>query len=248
MNNTTYITSIKGKKQVNVQAEISNTISKEVSVVFLSGNIPYDMSSFGPYFLFKVKEQHLYEIQVANIKKVLPNSEIIFVTGFESYKLSKRRSGFRIIENQLFEHTNEAEQIRLAINNIQYNNLLIVIGNTLFNTDVMQNINLDKDAIWYNQHQEHAQPGLCILDNYAINISYGLNTNIWCNMIYLTKDSIKKFYSLCNIIHNKNKFLCEILTEFLPRNHIYAYSPINMRTFCIHTPKDLRYINENFNW
>ena len=121
-NNTRFVTSIKSRN------------GKNTTAVILSAGVGYRMKSYGPKCLLKTDlGKSILEHQIETVSLCLPKSDIIVVLGFECDKAIKvldKRS--RVVENQLYEETNTAESLRLALNNGVRDSVLIMHGDLKF--------------------------------------------------------------------------------------------------------------------
>src|SRR5690349_6587380 len=102
-----YITHIKRKKS-DGYADIT---------AIITGALPgYRIKSLGPRPLLKVGEDTILDTIISNLNKSIPDCDIILTIGYQADKVIKSVQNIRLVENQLFESTNESEELRLAFN------------------------------------------------------------------------------------------------------------------------------------
>lgn len=219
-----------------------------LSVVLLGGNIPYGMRSFGPYSLLKIGTKTILDYQIETIRNVFGDCEIMLVAGYMADKVIKRRpDDIRIIENQLFENSNECEQIRLSLNSILNTNVLFITGNLLFNEATLKIIDAKKNCLVYetNNQVPREEIGLAINENKVTSLSFAIDENKWCNVAYFTNKTIDRLRSIVSDKKNKKMFMFEIIDSMLEKYDFYAMTSNDVKIRIIDCPKDLRDENTN---
>lgn len=214
-----------------------------VTVIILAANIGYGMKSYGPKSLLHINNKEtLLEYQINSIKSVFPKSDLILVVGYLADRIIKKcPDGVRIIENQFFEESNEAEQIRLALNCALTNNVLIIKDDIVFNSETLNEISKDTSCIIYDtKNQIDANNvGVTVVDNYATIFSYDIPTK-WCHIAYLTNKELKIVQHLANNRDRHKMFFFELLNLMLKKtNKIHAIEPKNMEIVKIDASKNL---------
>jgi len=216
-----------------------------ITIIILAANIGYGMKSYGPRSLLTINDQTFLDYQTSIIKQVFPNSDIILVTGFMADRVIKKcPSTIRIVENQLFETTNEIEQLRLALNCTLTNSVLILKDNIVFNTDTLKTLALQESCIIYdnNNQLDSSDMGVRIIDEYATFFSYDIPIK-WCHIIHLKDKEFKMIKTFCNNRNNSRLYLFEALNIMLNKiEKIKAIQPIGMEITKINSSKDLERI------
>jgi len=235
-----------------VPARRNTSKRDDITVIILAANIGYGMKSYGPKTLFNINDKEtLLEYQINLLQTTFFNCEIILVVGFMADRIIRKcPPGIRIIENQLYETTNEVEQIRLALNCTLTDNVLIIKDDIIFNQQTLQAITRDKACLIYDSGNRiyNTNIGVTIVDNYATIFAYGTK-NKWCHIIYLTKKEVKLLKSICNKRSLEKLYFFEVLNMVLERSgKMKAIEPQEMEITKIDTSKDLFMVqNENIN-
>ncbi len=193
-----------------------------LSIIILGGQAGYRMRSYGNKSLLRDKyNKTVIENQTEIFGLYFPHSEIILTTGFEADKVIRNTpKGVRIVENQLFEKTNEVEEARLAVNNAMYDSVLLVFGDIYFNQALMRDFQNKESTILVDDKEEMLanDVGVRIVDNYATIFSYGILTPRWTKIVYLTGKEFKIFKQFVSDRNNANLFLFEALNFVLDKN------------------------------
>lgn len=225
---------------------------KKLSIILLNSTPGYRMKSIGPKCLLKISDNvSILDSQIEVLKKCYPNSEIIITLGFEADKIIKKNSskGVRYVENQLYETTNLVEELRLALNNCETSDVLIVYGDLIFNTTAVDNITKDGSCMVCAEKNnfEGDEVGVTIVDGMITILSYGINPK-WSHIMYLTGNELSSFKNLCNDREKSRMYPFELVNILLSKNSnkIKAVQPINAEIIKVESVKDL-IKNENSN-
>jgi GTP:adenosylcobinamide-phosphate guanylyltransferase len=225
----------------------------KISVIILAANIGYRMKSYGVKSLYKIaKHETILDRQIENINQAIPNNEIIVVTGFEAKKMAKTRPlDIVMVENQNYENTNEIEQIRIGLNAVTTDNVLILHGDLLFNASTLRNLPYERSFVVHDSKKrfEYNSIGVTVVDNFATIFAYGVLTK-WCYIIYLTGRDLKAFKSVCGNRRFEKLYTFEALNIILNKKHkLLSIEPPKMNIIKINTVKDLEKAqNENINF
>jgi len=237
-NNTRFLTTIK-------KSGAGKDRERKLSVILLNGSPGYRMRSYGPQCLFKINNNiTVLDNQIGIIKECYPNSEIIITLGFDAERVIKRGiKGVRYIENQLFETTNIIEEIRLALNNCETEDVLIIYGDIIFDKNAIDNItkygscivctgksNINKDDI-----------GATIIDGKLTQLSYGLEPK-WGYIFYLTGNELGVFRNICSNKEQSMIYPFEAINMTLDRvsTKIKAVQVVNSEIIKINSMKDVK--------
>lgn len=231
-----------------------NISRNDITVIILAANIGYGMKSYGPKSLLYINDKEtLLQYQINLIKTVFPKSDIILVVGFLADRIIKKcPPGVRILENQLYENTNEVEQIRLALNCCLTENVLIIKDDIIFNPETFKDISKDQSCIIYDSKGQidDGNVGVTVVNEYATIFSYDISTK-WCHIVYLIGKDFKITKMLCNNRERSRMYFFEVLNMLLNKiGQIRAIEPVNMEIIKIDTSRDLERLmvkNENIN-
>ena len=224
----------------------------DITVIILAANIGYGMKSYGPKSLLNINDKEtILEYQINILQTTFPSCEIILVVGFQADRIIKKcPPGIRIIENQLYETTNEVEQIRLALNSTLTDNVIIIKDDIVFNQETLKTITKNKSCIIYDSgnQMDNNNVGVTVVNGYATIFSYDIETK-WCHILYLAKKEMEVLKSICNKRNKERLYLFEILNVLLKRiSRIKAIKPQGMEVTKIDTSKNLLMVqNENIN-
>lgn len=235
--------------------EITTTIKtknneQDMAVIILSAGIGNRIKSNEPRSLLKIGTKSLIEHQINIINCSVKNCEIIGVFGYAIDKIIKKIAGkLRVVENQLYENTNNSESLRLAVNNTSKKNILFLHGDLYFNSSTLKDLSFKKSFIVIdNKGMMHPKEiGVTIHNNKATNLSYGLSTK-WCQIAFMTGKELKILKNVLSKLHgNQKKTLSfEIINKMISMGaNFRCYEPNEMNILEIDCIKDLK--NENFN-
>ncbi len=192
---------------------------EDISILLISGSIPYGMKAYGPKPLLNViGGLTLLEKQIQVINNVFPNSEITVILGYEADKIIKKKYNIRIIENQLYETTGESEQVRLGLNSLLTKDVLIINGDLIFNEHAISFEKEKNSILISNKEKNKSEIGATLVDNKVTFLSYTLEEYKWANIFYV---SSKNYQDLYNIVNNRdnNKMYCfEIINLLLKKD------------------------------
>ena len=216
---------------------------KELTVIIPAAGMGHRMKSYGPKCLLHLDHQDMIITKIINdTKSLFPFSEIIAIVGFEADKIIKvLPKETRVIENQLYEHTNIVESIRLAINNSIHDRVLIIYGDLIFNPTAIKDITKDGSCVLIDSQNRFKEEGVgvTVIDGVITNFSYGLDTK-WAQVIYLEGLELEIFKSLCLDRKRNKMYPFELFNIILNRGgKIKALEPENMTIREINSLKDL---------
>jgi hypothetical protein len=163
----------------------------------------------------------LIDIQIAAIRAIYDNSsEIIICCGFgadavsEHIKKRYRGGNIRIVENNSYESKTCVEGLRISLNNIDNDSILVVDGYLLLYPEVFTNFNPNNFILSQKEKFLNLDIGFIHDENNSVtNFSYGL-PNKWSEIFYINGyENIDKLRSICCLENSGNKMLFEILNE-----------------------------------
>ena len=217
---------------------------KDDNIVFviLSAGVGNRMRSYGPKCLFKTSEETILDKQISTIKSNFLNNEIILVVGFEANKVIKKISDdIRVVENQLYQATNSAESLRLAINNSVADKIFFIHGDLIFNKETFDNLDFSKSFVVVDSKNQinDDEVGITIVNNRATFFSYGLDTK-WCQMAYIRGKEFSILKSLYSKPGKDKLYTFEMLNMIIDKKGVLlAVEPEDMYIKEIDSFKDL---------
>lgn len=201
-----------------------------ISFILLCDSPGYRMKSYGSSSLLDINGSKLLDIQINAIKSYFTNIEILLCVGFDASSIIKyTRSSYkniniRIVENQIYEHSNSCESLRLCLNNTSNNKVCVIDGSILLNQNIFNNIPLKENLLFTQNKQTNFEIGFNINEHNLIeHISYGAH-NVWSEIIYLNSatDNIKKLLLNGQF---KNRFIFEAVNELIKgKNYFKSFS------------------------
>jgi len=221
-----------------------------MSVIILSAGVGNRIKSNEPRSLLKIGNKTLIEHQIDTINSCISNCEIIGVFGYSIEKIVKKvAEKLRIVENQMYETTNNSESLRLAVNNTNRKSVLFVHGDLYFNEDTLKNVNFKKSFLLVDTKEMMKQKeiGVTIQNKKATILSYNLPTK-WCQVAFFTGKELKMLKSTLNKLRGSQKKLLsfEIINKLISMGaNFQCHEPDKMSILEIDCIKDLK--NENFN-
>lgn len=221
-------------------------VHEELSIVLLSGP-NYKMRSYGPKQLLKLHcGKTLIEYQIHALQTIFPNTELILSVGEDADKVIKNRPpNLKIVENQLWQETNEVEYARLALNTTLSSRIIIINSDVFFDLEILKQIkSTDKSCLFYDDSGRlpDNEVGITVADkDFATIFSFKLPSK-WCHIAQLVNDDIKIFKNICADKARKKQYLFEAFNAFLERRTIRAVRSLSTKTYRIETSRDLEKI------
>lgn len=236
-------------REITTKIKTKNN-ERDIAVIILSAGVGNRIKSNEPRSLLKIGDKALIEHQINTISCCVQNCEIIGVFGYNIEKIIKKISGkLRIVENQIYETTNNSESLRLAVNNTNKKNVLFIHGDLYFNQPTLKKLNFKKSFLLIDSKEMMKQKeiGVTIQNGKATILSYSLPTK-WCQIAFFTGKELKILKSILNKLHGSQKKMMsfEIINKAISMGaNFQCYEPDEMSILEIDCIKDLK--NENFN-
>ena len=216
-----------------------------LTIIIPAAGIGKRMKSRGPKALLTLNRGiTILERQLKILWSEYPNAEIIVVVGFQGNKIRKQfRSTYpvRFITNTLYEETNVAYSLQLAIQAAISPRLLIVYGDLVFNPSTIRTITSGPSAMLIDTKNQFKteEVGVQTQDGSVTNLSYGLTTK-WGQMVYLIGHELYLFEMSVFNTATEKWFGYEILNNVINHGGIFtAIEPTHMRIAEVDTTKDL---------
>lgn len=230
---------------------------EKITVILLAENYGYRMKSYGPISLIQLENKTLLEHQIEVISSVFVDFEIILCSGFETHKVYHFIQSYfppsyniRIVENQVYYHSNCCEGLRLCMNNTMNNKMLVCGGGIVLTAEYLKSLNLRKPSILTQSGAKDGtfEIGVISNDSRLETMSLAVKDKVWTELLYLTGDQlIRSFYNTISKPELKNKFLFEALNIWKGRKQLYVCENKADNIFKIDNIKTLKRItDENF--
>lgn len=225
-----------------------------ISVILLSENHGYRMKSYGPISLVKIGEKTLLEHQLEAISSAFINFEIIVCAGFETskiYSFIKSKWGpsikIRIVENQMYYHSNCCESIRLCMNNVMTEKLIICGGGVLLTPEYLKSLDLSKSSILFQEKEKENNFEIGIIENSSRleTLSLAVKDKSWTEILYLNGTRpINSFYNIVSKPEYKTKFFFEAINSWSSKKILYVNKNISSPIVKVSNIKSFKKVNK----
>ena len=243
-NSTKFLTSVKGRAKNKDSSEF-------VSIILLCEKPGRRMKSYGPTCLVEIKGKKIIDLQIAAIKSIFKNFEIVIAAGFESEKIVKyirkelpRNINIRVVENQVYHHSNCCESIRLCLNNVCNDRILIASGDLLFHPTAIASVIRSRASVLYQNKTDlsNLEVGAIFSEKSLIGLNYGIEGNSWAEMCFFRgRENIECLRNIISSVDYKNRLFFEALNSMIDRNKnidaIYNKGPESVKINNINTLK-----------
>lgn len=209
----------------SAKGEVKKKKGEHLTIAIMSAKPGYRMKSYGPTSLLSIgsKSRCLLDIQIESIHTVHKDAEIIVCCGFGADRVARyiktkyKNDNIRIVENQLFDKTNCCETLRLCLNNVSSDSLLVCNGELVLYPEL---IKVQQEVPYILSHRKGKKKStleigsVCDENNLVTNISFGL-PDLWSEIFYLhSRETIDILRRIVSIESYKNKLIFEALNEF----------------------------------
>lgn len=178
--------------------------SANVTAIILASIANDRMKTMSPVSLMMVDKQNtVLDCQIDAIRTVYPKCEIILVVGHDAQQvIDKKPRNVRIIENMSHDNAGEIEELRLAINNVTTDNVLLINGSCIFNANALQHLRGHSSCTLVDKKNQIDKDSLGVISNNGRveHIAYGVQDK-WCYISYLEGREhtiLRKFVSVRN--------------------------------------------------
>jgi choline kinase len=206
--------------------------NEKVTFILLAENYGYRMKSYGPISLVDIKGRTLLEHQINAIASTFIDFEVILCSGFETNKIyhyvqSKFPSSMqiRVVENQVYYHSNCCEGLRLCMNNTMNDKIIVCGGGVMLTSEYLKNLNTRRSSIMFQEADKtkNFDVGVIENDNRLENLSLAIKDKVWTELLYLNGEPlVKSFYNMISKPELKNKFLFEAINSWRGRKSLYV--------------------------
>lgn len=227
---------------------------EKITIILLAENYGYRMKSYGPISLVEIDGKTLLQHQLEAISSVFVDFEVIICCGFETNKVYHyiqsnfpRNYNIRLVENQVYYHSNCCEGLRLCMNNTMNTRLLVCGGGVIITREYLKSINLRKSSILTQRGQKNNtfDVGIIRNDMRLETMSLAIKNNIWTELLYLNGEQlIKSFYNIVSKPELKNKFLFEAINSWKGRRQLHIVENISDPILKIDNIKTFKRITE----
>ena len=173
----------------------------------------------------KFLKMNSFKRNIELINNNFTNPDIVVVTGQYNNFYKEKRSGYRICQNQLYEHSGESEQIRIGLDNVINSKLIIMREDCVINFQNLKKfLKGKKDFLLTGDNDKN--PGVVEVDSFAQNISFGLDN--FFDDVFDVEDRLREVDLFVNKSHNLNKKFYEMINYLISINPIKVYKNENI--------------------
>ncbi len=166
-----------------------NCKEETLYICILAGGVGFREKNQGVKILHHVGDDTVLQLQLKTIHHTYPKAKVICTVGFQADRVIRARpDDLMIIENQLYEKENIAEEIRLILNAVNPSRLLLVDGAVYFDPEVLRKIT--ENTSIHSFHSDNDQElGFQSENGLVVHMGYGL-TEKWSGIVYLEDKAI----------------------------------------------------------
>ncbi|HAI17828.1 MAG TPA: hypothetical protein DCM10_07345 [Xanthomarina gelatinilytica] len=227
--------------------KIKNNDTDTITVIIPAAGTGRRMKTYGPKPMINIGKKTILQRQIDIIKEYFKSVRFIIVTGFESDKLIQNSpKDFIKLENELYKETNVARSVSIALNAVESDRVLVLMGDLVFSKEAigMLDYNSSCTSASIDSHRE-AEVGCIISKNgVLLNMMYDLELK-WNQIVYLQGKELKLFKEACTKRRNKKLFLFEIMNKVIDKGgKIKCIINDKIKVIDVDNSKDLLKIKE----
>lgn len=202
-----------------------------INAVILTPEITKGMKSIGSKSLLKIRNKTLLEHQIDYLFSLSRKIVINIVTGFDHEKINKhvkekyekRLDQINFVHNDKYENTNYGYSIKLLLNSVNMEELLIISSGILIKklaiglesfTGNSKIYLLDKTKNNFNIGCDSSS------DNHINYLFYDLPSP-WAECVYLNKSCVKNLTQMVNEKQSDQMYLFELINSLISQDIIF---------------------------
>lgn len=217
----------------------------DISIILIS-SMNYKMKSYGPRELLKLNCGRTFiDYQIQTIRNVFPTSEIILSVGQDADKIVRNKPyKLKIVENQLWETTNNAEYARLALNASVTEKVILIDSDVYFDLVAIQHLQKIKSSCFIYDESDRLpddEVGMLVIDGNTTVFSFQHKAK-WCHIAQLVGDDLEYFKKLLADKNRKKQLLFEVFNSLVDRKHIPAERTLSKVIYRVETSRDFEKI------
>lgn len=207
-----------------------------MNVIIVGDKFQKRMKSKGCVGLIKVNNKtSLIQDQYKNIKKIFPDSKIIYIYGFDAKRLSsfvKKNNDLQnnivFIHNKNHEQYNTVYSLSLAKDFLN-EECIILFADSKIERKTFNRFNSNNGSQIFIDDSHNNNIGCIVSDNEVHNIGYDLDNKLR-DIYYLTAQDALKFKEMLTTDQYNNYFLFEIINKLIDHKSIISPYFITKRT------------------
>lgn len=188
----------------------------DTTVIICSATTLFRMKTFGPKSLFSCDNKKLISHQIDIIRSINHNTDIVVTVGHMADRVIKSGHDIRFIENQLYETSGISEEIRLALNAVTTEYVIVVDGDILFNTEAFKCVFYNKDSALLEDKScmPDEEPGMIVNKDLVLNLAYDLSPK-WGQMCMLSNNELRLAKKILGSRENGHLLFHEIINSII---------------------------------
>jgi choline kinase len=221
-----------------------------LSIIISCASCEKTLKKQGIKSLLPIGDSTLIEKQLLMINRIYPKAEIILVVGEDADKLKKCLSNIsitnsiRYVYNPLYNNANVLYSIGLGVYNRNYNRILIIYDDLLFNKYTLLNIDSESSKLLVdtNNSMSYNEVGIVVIDNTIRRLTYDMRPK-WGQICYLVNKELK-LLEKC-MLKNTNWCMHEAINYIITNGgEFQMFSNSGYELWEINTVKDLEKIKK----
>ena len=227
--------------------KIKNSDTDTITVIIPAAGTGRRMKTYGPKPMINIGKKTILQRQIDIIKEYFKSVRFIIVTGFESDKLIQNSpKDFIKLENELYKETNVARSVSIALNAVESDRVLVLMGDLVFSKEAIGMLDYSSSCTSASiDSYREAEVGCIISKNgVLLNMMYDLELK-WNQIVYLQGKELKLFKEACTKRKNKKLFLFEIMNKVIDKGgKIKCIINDKIKVIDVDNSKDLLKIKE----
>lgn len=204
-----------------------------MNIIILGDKYQKGMKSKGCPALIKLsKNSNILQQQYKILKHRFPQSNIVYVGGFEFKKiqnfLSNNKLDIELIYNDKYDEYNDSYALSLVGKYLD-SDILIVFGYHILNNKIFNKFDISDGSQVFISDNSDSNIGCVLEDNKILNISFNLPNKI-NHIYYLTSHATESMRLYTDNLNFRNYFIFEIinsLTDNITFKTFFTHSGVN---------------------
>lgn len=185
-----------------------------MKAIILNAGMSSRMKTYEPRATLKINEKMLIEHQYDSL--IYHKFSVKTVVGFKGNKLVKKINHLpiEIDYNLQYEKTNNAQSLKIGFRP-EYNNLLVINGDILFNKETLD-VDYSKSFVIIDNKQQikDREIGAVSSNNLLTNLSYGIKQK-WCQIVFFTGEEFSLLHQVLYSTKVEKKLTFEIINQII---------------------------------
>lgn len=237
-----------GRALRNISHIKCNTSAKKqgFSIIIPSAGEGVRMKAYGPKSLIKIDNGHntILNNQLTIISQAFKQYQIVLIVGYEATKVMDVTPKDIIkIENEHFYKTNVSRSIGMGLRAIQYDKVVLIHGDLVFNPETLLNLNLrDNSGLLIDTGglMSNNEINCTVSENYITHMEWDIGQK-WSQIAYFTGLELELLKKITWNSNNSQCFTFETINKIIDNGgkFIPLYAE-NMKINDIDISKDLQ--------